>query len=105
MGGVGNSYGFFLLLRNSTSLAIGTSGSGSQINTFLSSGYIDGVAAMRSGANSYLDSPNTTSATTYKIQIGSGNNNAFYINRQSSTDNGGYIQFPTSSITLMEIQG
>ena len=103
MGGVGNAYGYFLLLRGSTSLIVGNGAGGSQVNTFISSGYIDGVAAMRGGSNSYLDSPNTTSATTYKIQFASGNSNAFYINRQSSTDNGAYIQFPVSSITLIEI--
>jgi hypothetical protein len=103
MGGVGNSYGFILLLRGSTSLIVGNGASGSQINTFISSGYIDGAAAMRGGSNSYLDSPNTTSATTYKIQMGSGNSNAFYINRQDQSANGAYTQFPVSSITLLEI--
>lgn len=104
MGGVGNAYGYFLLLRGSTSLVVGNGASNSQVNTFISSGYIDGVAAMRGGSNSYLDSPSTTSSTTYKIQFASANSsNSFYINRQSSTDNGGYVQFPVSSITLLEI--
>ena len=106
MGGPGNAYGYFLLLRGSTSLVVGNGASGSQVNVFLSSGYIDGVAAFRSGSNSYLDSPNTTSSTTYKIQFASANpGTSFYINRQSSTDNGGYINFPVSSITLLEIAG
>jgi hypothetical protein len=103
-GGPANGYGYFLLLRGSTSIGLGTSATGSQVNVFLSSGYIDGVAAFRAASNSYLDSPATTSATTYKIQFASANpSNAFYINRQASTDNGAYINFPTSSITLMEI--
>lgn len=106
MGGVANSYGYCLLKRGSTSIAIGTSGSGSQANSTISSGYIDGAAAFRNGANSHLDSPNTTSATTYKVQIAQGNgSNAFYINRQSSSSDNGYIQFPVSTITLMEIEG
>ena len=103
-GGPANGYGYFLLLRGSTSIALGTSATGLQVNVFLSSGYIDGVAAFRAASNSYLDSPATTSATTYKIQFASANPpTAFYSNRQASTDNGAYINFPTSSITLMEI--
>lgn len=103
-GGPSNGYGYFLLLRGSTSIGLGTSATGLQVNVFLSSGYIDGVAAFRAASNSYLDSPATTSATTYKIQFASANPaNAFYVNRQASTDNGAYINFPTSSITLMEI--
>lgn len=99
-----NGYGYFLLLRGSTSIGLGTGATGSQVNVFLSSGYIDSVAAFRAASNSFLDSPATTSATTYKIQFASANPpNAFYINRQASTDNGAYINFPTSSITLMEI--
>ena len=104
MGGAGNAYGYFLLLRGSTSLIVGNGAGGSQVNTFISSGYIDGAAAMRGGSNSYLDSPNTTSATTYKIQFASANSsNAFYINRQDQSADGAYTQFPVSSITLLEI--
>ena len=104
MGGAGNAYGYLLLLRGSTSLIVGNGAGGSQVNTFISSGYIDGAAAMRGGSNSYLDSPNTTSATTYKIQFASPNSsNAFYINRQDQSADGAYTQFPVSSITLLEI--
>jgi hypothetical protein len=42
----------------------------------------------------YLDSPATTSATTYKTQLASGSNNA-QVNVQTASD--------TSTITLMEI--
>ena len=46
----------------------------------------------------YQDSPSTTSATTYKVQISSEANNATaYINRP----NGGSV--PSSTITLMEV--
>jgi len=44
----------------------------------------------------YLDSPATTSATTYKTQFASGSNNA-QVNVQTVSD--------TSTITLMEIAG
>jgi hypothetical protein len=47
----------------------------------------------------FLDSPATTSATTYKVQMKS-NSGTQYINRRSSTDSAF-----TSTITVMEISG
>ena len=52
----------------------------------------------------YLDSPSTTSATTYKIQ-GNNNGNTCYLNRTNTdSDNSGYGRF-ISTFTLMEIAG
>lgn len=54
---------------------------------------------------SYLDSPNTTSATTYKLQMNV-NGQPAYLNRPADT--GGYTPSGTesnSTITLMEIAG
>ena len=53
---------------------------------------------------SYLDSPSTTSATTYKIQIRQYGTGAWYVNRtHSDRDNADYEPRGTSVITLMEI--
>ena len=107
--GPSGAYGYLLLLRGSTSLVVGTTGTGSQINTFISSGDITSDThelIMKHGSNSYLDSPATTSATTYKLQFAKGSNGTnFYINRVQATDNASYIQYPVSSLTLMEIKG
>jgi len=96
------------LLRGSTAIAIGdASGSNkprSGIIGFYSSSGANG--AYSNGANhlNFLDSPNTTSATTYKLQ-GAGYNGTFYVNRTIfDTDNfnaGRCI----STLTLMEIAG
>jgi len=52
----------------------------------------------------FLDSPNTTSATTYKIQIRQYGSGAWYVNRtHSDRDNADYEPRGTSVITLMEI--
>jgi hypothetical protein len=52
----------------------------------------------------YLDSPATTSATTYSIMGRTANGNTLYINRtQSDRDTSNYDARWTSSITLMEI--
>lgn len=56
----------------------------------------------------FLDSPATTSTTTYKIQIGGdGNGSILYVNRTyGDRDSGGYMDARgVSSITLMEIAG
>ena len=55
-------------------------------------------------AGMYLDSPATTSATTYKIQALSSNGNSFAINRSArDTDLLAYDGRSVSSITVMEI--
>ena len=56
-------------------------------------------SAVGSCSTNYLDSPSTTSATTYKIQFASMSNVAQVI---VNTTN---IMTPTSTITLMEIAG
>lgn len=54
----------------------------------------------------FLDSPSTTSAITYKIQALSSNGNALYINRSARDNNAlAYDGRSVSSITVMEIQG
>jgi hypothetical protein len=88
------------LLRGSTPIDVGdASGSRSQATT--NCYQADGGQSVPFSMN-FLDSPATTSATTYKIQfrVGSG---TFYFNRvQSDDDNGGIGRF-ASTITVMEI--
>lgn len=84
-----NTSGGFKLLRNSTDLIT--------LDSF--AGYTNSAAGIGVGSLScnYLDSPSTTSTTSYKIQFKSMNNTGtIYIN------NNGYGAL-TSTITLMEI--
>ena len=92
----------FKVLRGSTSVGISTAGSTNYsggINMYLSGGqypHIFGTTKI------FLDSPSTTSATTYKVQ-GTKNNSSgtFYLNRKGDgTTVGG-----ASSITVMEVAG
>ena len=91
------------LVRNSTAIGVGdTAGS----RTLTSGGYNFGNygVTLSSDAVCFLDSPATTSSTTYKIQIlcysGAG-----YVNRsQVDTDSSVYTR-SISSITVMEISG
>ena len=56
-------------------------------------------------SHSFLDSPNTTSATTYKLQatLGSTYSGTFYLNRSWSDANFDYSGRTASTITVMEI--
>ena len=97
------------LFRTSTQIGMGAA-SGSRIQMFAqsatdpSAGY--SVNLMHNVAGSILDSPATTSATTYKIQIGgSDTNGVTYLNRSSSDSDGSSSARGMSTITLMEIAG
>lgn len=54
---------------------------------------------------SFLDSPNTTSATTYKLQAGSPYSSAYVvgINASVASENGAYMTAGVSTITVMEV--
>ena len=92
------------LLRDSTVIGVGNA-AGSRGT---------GFAAMRTASAdnivtnsiSFLDSPSTTSATTYKIQIKSGGTpNTVYVNRTSNDTNSFAFARVVSSITVMEVAG
>lgn len=53
----------------------------------------------------YLDSPSTTSATTYQIYMSQESGSIGYINRTHSNNNSSYHPRSVSSITLMEVSG
>ena len=91
----------FRLVRDSTAICIGTSGGGSRIQSTTSTAVNDGNA-LAALVISFLDSPSTTSATTYKIQqiVPSGTG---YLNRTSADTDASYTARATSTITVMEI--
>jgi hypothetical protein len=110
-GGNNDIYPYVLLVRNGTSIATGTGATGNQLNVFMG-GYFTAISSMifrvHQFSNNFLDSPATTSALTYKIQLANPYqvvSSTAYINRQDNTSDSAFIQFPTSSITLMEIAG
>jgi hypothetical protein len=79
---------YFTIYRNSTNLGGGSSSALSYFNVVSSRGLIP-------VSMSVLDSPNTTSATTYKVYFFSGNGGSVTINNAALN----------STITLMEIKG
>lgn len=96
-------HGYLTLVRNSTEIfKASTDGSRrsatSVINTPTQGQYTYSAE--------YLDSPSTTSATTYKVQILTSNGTAIYINRSGRDNNAlAYDGRTVSSITVMEIAG
>ena len=98
-------YAFFKLVRASTDIYLGDA-AGSRIRGFGGGGSTD-AATLTQLSTVFLDSPSTTSSTTYKIQIYNQNaaSYAVYVNRTyNDTDNTSYSR-AASSITVMEIAG
>tara|TARA_X000001036_G_scaffold79266_1_gene70917 strand:+ start:546 stop:1181 length:636 start_codon:yes stop_codon:yes gene_type:complete len=105
VGGSANNYASFRLLRDSTHIGastvtdtdwrVGTLGSLSHENSY----------QLENTGTSFLDSPNTTSAITYKLQVSSYSNRTVSINYPTSTGNssGSYTATGISTITVMEV--
>lgn len=90
------------LMRDSTAIAIGdVAGSRTQATT----GYYNANADnMNTTSMSFLDSPATTSATTYKVQIrATGGGNLMCVNRSSTDTNAATTARGVSTITVFEV--
>ena len=98
------SYAHFQLVRGSTSLLIGDAAGSRGRSTFgawlPNSSDIEYEANVFSG--SYLDSPSTTSSTTYKIQMRVTQNTG-YLNWLQGDSDDAYTPRMASSIILMEV--
>jgi len=103
IGGEGDSFPGFRLLRGSTVLSTGSNAYGNITGCTFGGYIVDGNHTDTLGYT-FLDSPNTTSATTYKLQIGSfKNGREVCINRTSTGSNSAFTINGTSTITLMEV--
>ena len=93
---------YVTLLRDATPVGVGdASGSRARVTTD------QGITSFSNGLNNvsfvYLDSPTTTSATTYKIQVKSETAAALYVNRSRNDANNAGVGRGISTITVMEI--
>jgi hypothetical protein len=106
-GGGQNSYGFGQLVRNGTPIALGNGDGGSRTECTFSINIENtgsGAAKTQCAGMTVLDSPATTSAITYKIQIVSGyTSTAASINRSGDNSNETFSGLGVSTITVMEI--
>jgi hypothetical protein len=87
--------GMFRLVRGATAIAVGTSGSSVNGFALVSQAYPN---AIFSNAVTFLDSPATTSATTYKVQVYAITSTTYVNRRGADALFGGF-----SSITAVEI--
>ena len=105
-GGSNNVYGGVLLKRDSTTLSPSTAATGNQITTTFGIGGDNENFQYKTHMATYqfLDTPNTTSSTTYKVQVlSSYNSETFTINAPNNDADDVYIVKGTSTITVMEI--
>ena len=103
-GATGN-LSYVRLLRDSTAIGVGeTSGSrvSCTVGNFSHAG--DSNRCYEWGTN-FLDSPATTSAITYKLQVFCETSNTFFLNRSTGDQNNVVGFRPISQITVMEIKG
>lgn len=91
------------LVRGSTNLAQGTASGSSTVSTFGAGGFGDQNANWGAQSMTYLDSPATTSATTYKVQFASAYTSVSCTINGSNNNAGAYNLATYSTITVMEI--
>lgn len=97
----------FRLVRDSTAIGVGTSVSAripASAGSYYGTAVMATVSSQWQSPMQFLDSPATTSATTYKIQVSSNTNGQIiYINRSSADyDLNGQFR-AVSTITVMEV--
>tara|TARA_R110002096_G_scaffold112892_1_gene245649 strand:- start:486 stop:1268 length:783 start_codon:yes stop_codon:yes gene_type:complete len=101
IGNAGNTGLRWQILRGSTAVAIGDAASSRIRGTFGSTSEDSNETGYQSNIM-YLDSPNTTDATTYKLQCSSRSNQIRVNHYGSDTDSGNFTR-GVSTITVMEI--
>jgi len=106
-GGSPNVYGFGKFVRGSTDIFMGAGASGNRTSATFPMEHLNHSTAEYNcfvASSEFLDSPSTTSATTYKIQVRTHDgSHTFYVNRPDNDNNENYIGRFTSSITAMEV--
>jgi hypothetical protein len=97
----GSSYAIYArLMRDSTAIAIADT-AGSRIRS-TAGAYPNGGLAQTAAMN-YLDSPATTSATTYKVQVMVNATGTGYVNRNNGDTDAATVNRTVSTITVMEV--
>ena len=99
--GANNDQYFFRLMRGATAICVGdAAGIRTQATTGINIGDINSAYPL---SMSFLDSPATTSATTYKVQVISPGSVAMVVNSSYSDANQANRPRATSSITVFEV--
>ena len=102
-----NVAGFLRLMRDSTAIAVGTDTS-SRIASTVAMADDPTDDEINSTSITFLDSPSTTSSTTYKVQMNteaSGNTGYVHVNRSGEDADNNQNGRTCSTITVMEVSG
>ena len=93
---------FANILRGSTVLFVGDAATGEEVTIARNHRYTQDSYVMDPVSRSFLDTPSTTSATTYKVQVSvASDGGTLYVNRTNTLDaNAGNT---ASSLILMEV--
>ena len=91
----------FQLVRGSTAIGIGDA-AGSRTRATFGTSPASAIAPTTQGGFVFLDSPATTTATTYKVQC-SVNTGTLFVNRTTSETDSAVFYRTISTITVMEI--
>jgi hypothetical protein len=109
IGGVETGTGFGVIAkRNGSAVSVGDAdGSRTRVSSNIAKNEGSSGFRMSSASFSFLDSPATTSALTYTVDILNTmvNSNTMYVNRQAVDDNASRTARGVSRITVMEVQG
>jgi hypothetical protein len=99
-----NRYAAIQLVRGSTALGLADA-AGSRVSS--TSFWVDTTGGYVAGSTVafFLDSPNTTSSTTYKVQIRGASAGTVTVNRDGQDENTGDYVRSSSTLTLMEVAG
>jgi len=99
-----SGYGGIRLMRDATAIGLGDAAS-TRLQSTMGTKYLRTVNDIASNTSLYLDSPSTTSSTTYKLQANLQYDLAYtlYINRGANDDDATYTSRPISTMTLIEI--
>ena len=107
---LGQRYSAVKLYRDSTQIAVNTDKLNSQTAVWFAANTTEATNSgygMNHSAGTFIDTPSTTSAITYKVTAGntfsSGVNT--FINRPSKDNNDTWNTIGTSTLTVMEIAG
>jgi len=95
-------YPFAKILRGSTDIYIGDA-SGSRTRVSTAAPATNGLRSFATQAIHYLDSPATTSSTTYKLQMLNSDGGTSYVNRSDNDADSSTSARGISSIILLEI--
>lgn len=96
----------FALYRAGTKIASGDASGTAPRTSLTSAAYVSSIQELVPVSMNYLDSPATTSSTSYSIRLwngAGGGNSTIYVNAVNQDTDAVYVPRSVSSVTLMEI--